>query len=161
MPHSLGPSRRVSEIPASAIHAMTALSKTVEDVAFLSWAKPTTTAPKHIHEGAWAAIAAGRADGYSETAGLQELREEIVKKLRRDNGIEANRDQIIVTVGAIEGLSAALMARDQAVLSGSAFCNRPRRVSLRRASPDRPCDRQLWVSGDLRSLGPPRWREHT
>jgi aminotransferase len=89
---------------------MTALSKTVEDVAFLSWAKPTTSAPKHIHEGAWTAIAAGRADGYSETAGLPELRGEIAQKLRRDNGIEANPGQIIVTVGAIEGLSAALMA---------------------------------------------------
>ena len=95
MSHWHGPSKRVANIPPSAIHAMTALSKTVEDVAFLSWAKPTSTAPKHIHEGAATAIADGRADGYSETKGLQQLREEIVKKLGHDNRIEANPDQII------------------------------------------------------------------
>ena len=33
-------SKRVSQIPKSAIHEMTRLSKEVEDVAFLSWAKP-------------------------------------------------------------------------------------------------------------------------
>jgi aminotransferase len=89
---------------------MTALSQTVEDVAFLSWAKPTTTAPGHIHEDVVSRIVKGEADGYSETKGLLSLREEIVVKLKRDNRIDANPDQIIVTVGAIEGLSAAIMA---------------------------------------------------
>jgi aminotransferase len=89
---------------------MTALSKTVDDVAFLSWAKPTTTAPSHIHKAAVAAITEGLADGYSETKGFLELREAIVEKLKRDNQIDATPDEIILTVGAIEGLSAALMA---------------------------------------------------
>ncbi len=103
-------SRRTREIPPSAIHAMTALSKTIDDVAFLSWAKPTSTAPAHIHEAAIEAIRDGRADGYSETKGLPALREAIVEKLWRDNGIAAQPDELIVTVGAIEGLSDALMA---------------------------------------------------
>jgi len=34
-------SNRVSQIPKSAIHEMTRLSKEVDDVAFLSWVKPT------------------------------------------------------------------------------------------------------------------------
>ncbi len=34
-------SRRVSRVGKSAIHEMTRLSRDVEDVAFLSWAKPT------------------------------------------------------------------------------------------------------------------------
>jgi len=34
-------SKKVASIPKSAIHEMTALSKKIEDVAFLSWAKPT------------------------------------------------------------------------------------------------------------------------
>jgi len=89
---------------------MTALSKAIDDVAFLSWAKPNANAPPHIHEAVMAAIAEGKADGYSETRGLLPLREEIVIKLKRDNDITANPDQIIVTVGAIEGLSSALMA---------------------------------------------------
>ena len=49
-------SKRVAQIPRSAIHEMTRLSKDVDDVAFLSWAKPTTGAPEHIREGVIASI---------------------------------------------------------------------------------------------------------
>jgi len=103
-------SNRVSQIAKSAIHEMTRLSKQVEDVAFLSWAKPTSGTPEHIGEGAIKAIKDGLAGGYSENAGLVKLREAIVRKLDRDNHIDANISQIMVTVGAIEGLSATMMA---------------------------------------------------
>jgi len=103
-------SNRVSQIPKSAIHEMTRLSKEVDDVAFLSWAKPTAGTPEHIREAAIVAIRNGYVGGYSENAGLVNLREAIVKKLKRDNNIEADISQILVTVGAIEGLSAAIMA---------------------------------------------------
>ena len=88
-------SNRVSQISKSAIHEMTRLSKEVEDVAFLSWAKPTSGTPQHINEGAIAAIKDGRVGGYSENAGLLALREAIVKKLQRDNKIDANPAQIL------------------------------------------------------------------
>jgi aminotransferase len=103
-------SNRVSQIPKSAIHEMTRLSKEVDDVAFLSWAKPTSGTPEHINEGAITAIRNGSVGGYSENAGLVSLRKTIVEKLKRDNDIEADISQILVTVGAIEGLSAAVMA---------------------------------------------------
>ena len=103
-------SNRVAGIPKSAIHEMTRLSKQIEDVAFLSWAKPTSGAPDHIRHAAVDAIQKGWVDGYSESAGLLVLREEIVKKLGRDNGIDANPAQILVTVGAIEGIASAIMA---------------------------------------------------
>ena len=89
---------------------MTRLSKEVDDVAFLSWAKPTSGTPEHINEGAITAIRNGSVGGYSENAGLVSLRKAIVEKLKRDNDIEADISQILVTVGAIEGLSAAVMA---------------------------------------------------
>ena len=38
-------SERVAHLSKSAIHEMTRLSKQVEDVAFLSWAKPTVDTP--------------------------------------------------------------------------------------------------------------------
>lgn len=103
-------SRRVSSMGRSAIHEMTRLSKEVEDVAFLSWAKPTTDTPEHIKEAAAGAIRDGLVGGYSENAGLPELRKEIVKKLGVFNGIDADISQVLVTVGAIEGLFAAVMA---------------------------------------------------
>jgi len=68
---------RVSQISKSAIHEMTRLSKEVDDVAFLSWAKPTSGAPEHIREAAVSAIRDGLCDGYTETSGLPALKEEI------------------------------------------------------------------------------------
>jgi aminotransferase len=103
-------SNRVNQIPTSAIHEMTRLSKQYEDVAFLSWAKPTSGTPKHINDAAVLAIQKGLTAGYSQSDGLVELREEIVKKLKRDNNIDANISQLLVTVGAIEGLMASVMA---------------------------------------------------
>lgn len=41
-------SDRVGKIEKSAIHEMTRLSKEIEDVAFLSWAKPTSPEPRSI-----------------------------------------------------------------------------------------------------------------
>ncbi|MBN2227714.1 MAG: pyridoxal phosphate-dependent aminotransferase [candidate division Zixibacteria bacterium] len=110
MTNTMHISNRVSQISKSAIHEMTRLSKQVEDVAFLSWAKPTSGAPEYIREGAITAIRNGQVDGYSENAGIVGLREAIVRKLKRDNNVEADISQILVTVGAIEGLSAAIMA---------------------------------------------------
>jgi aspartate/methionine/tyrosine aminotransferase len=103
-------SKRVIQIQESAIHEMTRLSKEVEDVAFLSWAKPTSDTPEHIKAAAIYAIKSGLVGGYSESSGLLELRKEIAKKLKRDNNIDADVSQILVTVGAIEGLAAAIMA---------------------------------------------------
>ena len=103
-------SDRVKDIPKSAIHEMTRLSKELEDVAFLSWAKPTADTPEHIKEGAISAINNGLVGGYSQSSGLPDLREEIAKKLKMYNNINANSSQIIVTVGAVEGLSSAIMA---------------------------------------------------
>ncbi len=103
-------SNRVNQLKKSAIHEMTRLSQQYDDVAFLSWAKPTTGTPEHINAAVISAIENGLTGGYSQSEGLPELREEIVKKLKRDNNIEANTSQIIVTVGAIEGLAASVMA---------------------------------------------------
>ena len=61
-------SNRVSQIGKSAIHEMTRLSKEVEDVAFLSWAKPTSDTPEHIKEAAISAIRKGLVGGYSENS---------------------------------------------------------------------------------------------
>lgn len=43
-------SKRVTQIKKSAIHEMTRLSKQYDDVAFLSWAKPTSGTPQHINK---------------------------------------------------------------------------------------------------------------
>ncbi len=132
-------SNRVAQIEKSAIHEMTRLSKEVEDVAFLSWAKPTSDTPEHIKEAAIAAIRSGAVGGYSPNAGLPELREEIVKKLKRDNGVDAVAGQIMVTVGAIEGLAAAVMALvdpgDEVILFSPTYSTHIRQVVIASGTP--------------------------
>ena len=132
-------SHRVRGISKSAIHEMTRLSKEVDDVAFLSWAKPTSDTPDHVKEGAVAAIREGRVGGYSENAGLLELREEIVKKLDRDNHVDANASQIMVTVGAIEGLAAAVMALvdpgDEVIVPSPTYSTHVRQIVIASGKP--------------------------
>jgi quercetin dioxygenase-like cupin family protein len=134
MKHDHRISHRVRQIKKSAIHEMTRLSKEIEDVAFLSWAKPTSDTPEHIKEAAIAAIRGGLAGGYSQSSGLLELRQEIAKKLVRDNHIPANPTQIVVTVGAIEGLAAAVMALidpgDEVILPSPTYSTHIRQVLI-------------------------------
>ncbi len=132
-------SDRIMQIQKSAIHEMTRLSKEVEDVAFLSWAKPTSDTPGHIKEAAVNAINEGLVGGYSENAGLLELRKEIAKKLKKDNNIGADVSQLLVTVGAIEGLSAAIMALidpgDEVILPSPTYSTHIRQVILASGKP--------------------------
>jgi len=126
-------------MPKSAIHEMTRLSQQIEDVAFLSWAKPTSGAPVHIGKAAIEAINKGFVDGYSVSLGLVELRQEIVKKLKRDNNIDADISQVIVSVGAIEGLAAAVMAcidpGDEVILPSPTYSTHVNQVVLASGKP--------------------------
>lgn len=132
-------SDRVAKIKKSAIHEMTRLSKSVEDAAFLSWAKPTSDTPEHIKEAAIQAIRDGLVGGYSETSGILPLREEIVRKLEKDNRIQAKISEVLVTVGAIEGLSAAVMAiidpGDEVILPSPTYSTHIRQVLLASGKP--------------------------
>ncbi|RLC41871.1 MAG: aspartate aminotransferase, partial [Candidatus Coatesbacteria bacterium] len=139
MKRNLQVSDRVSKISKSAIHEMTRLSKEVEDVAFLSWARPTSDTPEHIKEAGIKAIRDGLVGGYSETGGLPELRDEIAVKLRRDNHIDATPEEVILTVGAIEGLSATVMAvidpGDEVILPSPTYSTHIRQVVIASGKP--------------------------
>lgn len=130
---------RVNQIGKSAIHEMTKLSKEIHDVAFLSWAKPTSDTPGHIKEAAIKAIKDGLTGGYSESSGLPKLRDAIAEKLIRDNNVSANPAQIIVTVGAIEGLAAAIMAiidpGDEVILPTPTYSTHIRQVQIASGKP--------------------------
>lgn len=132
-------SDRVSKIKKSAIHEMTRLSKKIDDVAFLSWAKPTSGTPEHIKKGAIDAINKGKVGGYSENKGILELRQEISKKMKRDNKIDAKPSELIVTIGAVEGLSAGIMATvdpgDEVILPSPTYSTHIRQVLLASGKP--------------------------
>jgi aminotransferase len=132
-------SNRVKQIKKSAIHEMTRLSKQFTDVAFLSWARPTAGTPGHINDAAIEAIQKGLTGGYSPSDGLVELRREIVKKLKRDNNIEATISQLLITVGAIEGLAASVMAvidpGDEVILPTPTYSTHIQQVVLASGKP--------------------------
>jgi len=132
-------SNRVGQITKSAIHEMTRLSSQYEDVAFLSWAKPTSGTPKHINDAVVSAIEKGLTGGYSQSEGLPELREEIVKKLKRDNNIIAKHQELIVTIGAIEGLMASVMSvidpGDEVILPTPTYSTHITQVKLASGKP--------------------------
>ncbi len=132
-------SKRVTQIKKSAIHEMTRLSKQYDDVAFLSWAKPTSGTPQHINKASISAINKGLTGGYSQSDGLPELREEIAKKLNRDNKINACISEIIVTVGAIEGLAATVMATidpgDEVIMPTPTYSTHIQQVELASGNP--------------------------
>ncbi|HIJ64355.1 MAG TPA: pyridoxal phosphate-dependent aminotransferase [Candidatus Hydrogenedentes bacterium] len=132
-------SERVKQMGVSVIHEMTRLSKAIDDVAFLSWAKPTADTPDHIKQAAVRAIEDGLVGGYSAPVGLPALREAIAEKLRRDNHIDSDASQVLVTVGAIEGLAAAVMAvidpGDEVILPSPTYATHIRQVLLASGRP--------------------------
>lgn len=103
-------SQRIQGMPRSNIHMMSKLALQVDDPVSLSWAKPYAGTPEHINAAAIDAIQRGLCSGYSPGLGLPELRQAICTKLARDNHIDAVPDEVIVSVGAIEGITAALAA---------------------------------------------------
>jgi aminotransferase len=130
---------RIKRIEKSAIHEMTRLSQQVEDVAFLSWAKPTSGTPAHINQAAIDAINKGLVGGYSPTNGLPALREAVAAKLNKDNNIPARASEVIITVGAIEGLAAACFAvldpGDEVILPSPTYSTHIRQVLIASAIP--------------------------
>ena len=67
------------------------------------------------------------------------MRREIAQKLLRDNNIEADVSQIMVTIGAIEGLSSAIMALidpgDEVILPSPTYSTHIRQVILGGGTP--------------------------
>lgn len=69
----------------------------------LGQGKPHFDTPQHIKDAMVEALKQGFT-GYSMNLGIPELREAIVEKLERDNGIDVKPTQVIVTFGASEAI---------------------------------------------------------
>lgn len=81
-----------------------------KDVVSLGVGEPDFHSPWHVRESAIFALEKGFTS-YSENLGLFELREEIVKKTKKETGVKYNaKDEIIVTNGVSEGMDLAFRA---------------------------------------------------
>jgi len=98
-----------SEMPRSGIRVILDLALKIPDAIHLEIGQPNFPTPPHISEAAYQAALHGFT-GYAPNAGLPTLREAIVEKVRRDNGIQAGIDNVIVTTGGMGGLFSSLTA---------------------------------------------------
>lgn len=108
-------SQRLLRMEESATLAMSALSRQLRseghDIISLSLGEPDFDTPTHIKEAAKKALDEGFTK-YTPVAGLLQLRQAIQTKFKRDNGLDFDLDQIVVSNGAkqsIANLSLALL----------------------------------------------------
>jgi len=106
-------SNKLKNLEESATLAMTKKSRELQaqglDIINLSIGEPDFNTPEFIKEAAKVAIDENYTH-YSPVAGYVELREAIVEKLKRDNKIDYNANQIVVSTGAKQSLSNAFIA---------------------------------------------------
>ena len=103
-----GFSARVEAIRISGIREV--FEAASADAINLGLGQPDFNAPRHVHEAATEAIDAGEADAYTENKGMARLREAIADKHDRDQGLDVDPADVIVTAGGSEALHIALEA---------------------------------------------------
>jgi len=104
------PAALTSSIEISAIKRVQLMAKADKNVISLAQGIPSFATPDHVKNAAIEAIKKGDVDKYTSGYGIDELRDAIVTKVKRDNNITAMRDQVIVTHGGIEAMMATFIA---------------------------------------------------
>jgi aspartate aminotransferase len=99
-------SNRCKNIEPSEIRKI--FNMATKDSINLGIGEPDFDTPKHIIEGAKKALDRGKTH-YTPNNGIPELRESISNKLKNDNNLDVNPDNIITTCGASEALMLSLM----------------------------------------------------
>ncbi|WP_238430301.1 pyridoxal phosphate-dependent aminotransferase [Chitinophaga agri] len=79
------------------------------DIVDLSIGEPDFDTPAHIREAAKKAIDEGFTH-YTPVAGIPDLRQAVVHKLKRDNGLEYTPDQIVVSTGAKQSIANTVLS---------------------------------------------------
>ena len=97
----INPAKRTNSIELSQIRKM--FEVTNPDAINLGIGEPDFDVPKNIKDAMKKSIDENDTH-YTPNKGYIELREEIVKKFKKENEIDANPENVIVTVGASEGL---------------------------------------------------------
>ena len=130
---------RVKPSPTMAVTAKAAeLKRAGKDIIGLGAGEPDFDTPAHIREAAMEAIRAGRTR-YTAVEGILELREAICEKFRRDNHIEYQPDQVLVSSGAKQSIYNLCMALlgpgDEAIIPAPYWVSYPDMVLLADATP--------------------------
>jgi len=101
---------RVRDIPPSGIRRFFDMLTEMKDVISLTIGEPDFTTPERITRAAIDSLEAGQTH-YTANGGMIELRELIAANLRARYGVEYDpRTELVITVGASEGVDASLRA---------------------------------------------------
>ncbi|REL24760.1 pyridoxal phosphate-dependent aminotransferase [Rhodohalobacter sp. SW132] len=104
----------------------------------LSAGEPDFKTPAHICNAAIEAITEGF-HGYTMNAGMPELREAIVEKLKRDNGLDYSPDQIVLSNGAKQSVGFAILATinpgDEVLIPAPYWVSYPEMVKMAQGTP--------------------------
>lgn len=133
---------RVTQVPPSLTLAIAAKAKAMKaegiDVCSFSAGEPDFDTPEHIKAAAKAALDAGKTK-YGPAAGEPKLREAIARKLREDNGLDYNAENVIVTNGGKHSLFnlmlALIEAGDEVIIPAPYWLSYPEMVKLAGGTP--------------------------
>ncbi|WP_412062904.1 pyridoxal phosphate-dependent aminotransferase [Rubrivirga sp. IMCC45206] len=102
-------SERIRSVPPSGIRRFFEIAATMDDVISLGIGEPDFVSPDPILQAAHRGLDAGKT-GYTANLGLAELRVAIADEMDRLYGLTyADKDEIIVTVGASEAMTIAML----------------------------------------------------
>jgi aspartate aminotransferase len=129
---------RLSLIKPSATIAVTdrarALKLAGRDVIGLGAGEPDMDTPENIKRAAIRAIESGKASKYTNVDGIMELKEAVVRKFKRENGLEYKTSQITVGTGGKQVLYNALVATlnpgDEVIIPAPYWVSYPEMVLL-------------------------------
>lgn len=109
------------------------LKREGRSIVSLSAGEPDFQTPKHVCDAAIKAIKDGF-HGYTMNTGTPELREAIVAKLKRDNGLDFDPSQVIASNGAKQSLGFSMLALidpgDEVIIPAPYWVSYPQMVKL-------------------------------
>ena len=135
-------SERAKNVSPSTTLAITAQAKamTAEGIDVVSFAagEPDFDTPGNIKAAAIQSLQAGFTK-YTPTTGIDELKAAIVKKLAADNGLEYQKSQIVVSIGAKHSLYNAFLALmnpgEEAIIPAPYWVTYPEQAKLAGGAP--------------------------
>jgi aspartate aminotransferase len=130
-------SKRIKNLSESATLEMTRKSRELKaqgkDVINLSIGEPDFNTPECIKQAAKDAIDANQTH-YTPVAGIQELRQAIADKFKKDNGLDYTFQQIIVSTGAKQSIANALLCLvnpgDEVIVPAPYWVSYPEMIKL-------------------------------
>lgn len=135
-------SERAKNVAPSPTLAITAKAKQMKaegiDVISFGAGEPDFDTPIHIKAAAIKSLEAGFTK-YTPTSGIDELKQAIVDKLKNENGLEYQKSQIVVSMGAKHSLYNAMLALcnpgDEVIIPAPYWVTYPEQAKLADAVP--------------------------